>query len=79
MQQKEKRGLTGMSNGEADFTDPKIHTKFNSDFEYLREAQYNHMNMVQSFTVFVHQVLIHQEENVFTGKVTLHTIYKELC
>ena len=43
-----------MSNGEADFTDPKIHIKFKSDFEYLRQKD-NHMNMLQSFTVFIHQ------------------------
>lgn len=39
MYQKEKRGLTGKTNGEADITDPKTDIKFNSDSEYLRKAQ----------------------------------------
>lgn len=39
MLQKEMRGLTGNSNGEADFTDPKMNIKFNSDFEYVRKVQ----------------------------------------
>lgn len=40
-----KKGPTTYSKGEADFTDPKIDIKLNSDFEYPRKHKGNHINM----------------------------------
>lgn len=39
-----KKGPTTYSKGEADFTDPKIDIKLNSDFEYPRKHKGNHIN-----------------------------------